>query len=133
MIEILRDIRKTLVFFYRLSDLLTHLKFQYSKVIHITSFLYWCGFEKFQILTHVSQECFLVSGVYSDIYPLFFCFVLFSGLFFEHSTSFKERRKRRRDKTNPWFIHMTSRRAKESSPHYLLIDQHRGILYLIGP
>lgn len=49
MIETLRDLRKSVVLFYMTSDLLTYLKFQYSKVIQCTLFFYWCGFENSQV------------------------------------------------------------------------------------
>ena len=68
MIETLGDVRKGVVLFYRLSDLLTYLKFQYSKVIHVTSFFILKSFR--YLLVNASQEHFVVSGVYYDIYTL---------------------------------------------------------------
>lgn len=127
MIEILGDIRKNVVLFYRLSDLLTHLKFQYSEVIHVTSFLIDVVLKSFRYLLMFPKNISLCLGS-TMTFTLFYFIFFFSGLFFEHSASFKERRQRRRGQSTPQFIHMVSRRVKEVSLYYFLIDQDRRIL-----
>lgn len=75
VIQILGDLRKGVVLSYMPSDLLT-LKFQYLKVIHVTSSFVDVVLKAFRyLLANAAQEYFFVSRVSYDFYLLSFSFL----------------------------------------------------------
>lgn len=91
VIETLWDVRKGIVLFDRPSDLLTYLKFHYSKVIHGTP-LVDVVLKSFRYLTaNASQEHFLVSGMCNDFYLLCFLDYYKNTVAFKLRAYFKER------------------------------------------
>ena len=77
-VETTQDVSKYIHLFHRSSDLLTYLKFQYSKVIHVTISFIEVVLISFQyLLANASEEHFLMYGVCYDFYPLYFTFLNF--------------------------------------------------------
>lgn len=85
-VETTQDVSKYIHLFHRSSDLLTYLKFQYSKVIHVTISFIEVVLISFQyLLANASEEHFLMYGVCYDFYPLYFTFLnFFKIVVFKH-------------------------------------------------
>lgn len=122
-VETTQDVSKYIHLFHRSSDLLTYLKFQYSKVIHVTISFIEVVLISFQyLLANASEEHFLMYGVCYDFYPLYFTFLnFFKNSSFQTSFRGKKSWRRSEAKSTPCFFTWPAEEQKKA--FFTIYDQ----------
>lgn len=124
-VETIQDVRMYVHLFHRSSDLLTYLKFQYSKVTYVTISFTEVVLISFRcLLANASEEHFLVYGVCCDFYPLSLTFLNYFFLNSSFQTSLREKKSWRRAeaKSTPCFF---TRPAEKGKGRPLLFMSHQ--------